>query len=61
MSGPTTQTGIPITECRDCGGTHPVTRRHCRGCGAATVFLAEDQSCIRCRETPPPAHTIPAT
>jgi uncharacterized OB-fold protein len=50
--GHTTQTGIPITECGDCGKTHPVTRRHCSGCGTATVFLADDQVCIRCRDFP---------
>lgn len=45
--GRTTQTGIPITDCGDCGKTHPVTRRHCSGCGTATVFLDDNLVCIR--------------
>lgn len=45
----TTQTGIPIEDCTACGKAHPVTRRHCTGCGAASVFLDANQTCLRCR------------
>ena len=34
----TTQTGIPIIECGECGQTHPGTRRHCTVCGMPTLF-----------------------
>ena len=34
----TTQTGIPIIDCEECGYRHPVTRKHCPTCGKATLF-----------------------
>lgn len=38
----TTQTGIPIIDCEQCGHRHPVTRNHCAICGLATLFGHED-------------------
>ena len=34
----TTQTGIPIIDCEECGYRHPITRQHCPTCGLATLF-----------------------
>lgn len=34
----TTQTGIPIRMCGECGRLHPVTRPHCPTCGRASLF-----------------------
>jgi predicted RNA-binding Zn-ribbon protein involved in translation (DUF1610 family) len=33
-----TMTGVPIVDCSECGFRHPVTRKHCAGCGLATIF-----------------------
>lgn len=33
-----TPTGIPVTDCDTCQRRHPVTRRHCEGCGLALIF-----------------------
>lgn len=44
MSGPTTQTGIPIINCDQCGKRHPETRAHCAVCGLATLFGHEEHS-----------------
>ena len=37
-----TMTGIPITNCAECGFRHPVTRVHCVVCGLATIFGHDD-------------------
>jgi hypothetical protein len=34
----TTPTGVPILPCDTCGREHPVTRKHCGECGAASLF-----------------------
>lgn len=34
----TTQTGIPIIDCEECGYRHPITRQHCPVCGAPSLF-----------------------
>ena len=34
----TTQTGIPIIDCEECGYRHPITRQHCPTCGKASLF-----------------------
>ncbi|MFJ2506305.1 DNA cytosine methyltransferase [Microbacterium sp. NPDC087592] len=41
MNGETTQTGIPIIDCGECGRRHPVTRRHCAVCGSPSQFPHE--------------------
>ena len=33
-----TMTGIPITDCSECGVRHPLGRAHCVHCGKATLF-----------------------
>lgn len=33
----TTQTGVPIIDCDECGYRHPITRKHCPVCGLATL------------------------
>jgi len=38
----TTPTGIPVTDCDTCHHRHPVTRRHCPGCGLATLYGHEN-------------------
>lgn len=38
VSSEKTMTGIPIEDCTSCGGRHPVTRKHCEVCGAASLF-----------------------
>lgn len=45
----TTPTGIPIRLCTVCGKDHPITRRHCGKCGAASIFIGEDGVCIHCK------------
>lgn len=39
-----TPTGIPIRDCATCGRRHPITRRHCAGCGLAHLFPIQIQS-----------------
>lgn len=34
----TTQTGVPVADCDECGKRHPVSRAHCPVCGMATLF-----------------------
>lgn len=50
----TTQTGIPVVSCRDCGSTHPATRHHCESCGRATTFLDARGHCLTCCKTTSP-------
>lgn len=42
MNGETTQTGIPVIDCNECGRRHPETRKHCATCGLATLFGHEE-------------------
>lgn len=44
MNGETTQTGIPVIDCNECGHRHPETRKHCATCGLATLFGHEEHS-----------------
>lgn len=37
-----TPTGTPVTQCPDCGRTHPATRPHCPVCGLATIWGHND-------------------
>lgn len=46
----TTPSGIPIRPCLQCGGTHPITRRHCTRCGRASLFIRPDGACLHCDE-----------
>lgn len=46
----TTPTGIPITECDDCGYTHPITRSHCVECNRPSAFIDESGRCLNHRE-----------
>lgn len=46
MNAPTTQTGIPIIDCDECGKRHPATRKHCETCGLATLFGHEEHVAV---------------
>lgn len=45
----TTPTGVPITTCDECGHEHPVTRRHCRECTRASLFITPSGLCLTCQ------------
>ena len=45
---PTTQNGVPIIDCTQCGGTHPEPRKHCMSCGRPSLFINPQNLCLNC-------------
>ena len=53
----TTQTGIPVVDCDQCGMRHPATRQHCARCGEGHIFI--DSACsvpVEAEETATAVH-----
>lgn len=48
MNAATTQTGIPIIDCKECQTRHPVGRNHCFLCGSPSLFVNGMGYCVGC-------------
>lgn len=48
----TTQTGVPIINCKLCGREHPVHTQHCTDCGRPTRFI-QAGICLTCLKENP--------
>lgn len=47
----TTQTGVPIIDCKVCGRKHPENRTHCTECNRPSLFINPATGiCIHCTQ-----------